>query len=199
MRDPRAILDYATPPPKQRRKPFTYLELLIVVGIVALLVSILLPSLNRDRYSSNRVKCSSNLRQIGQALLLYSVDHGGRYPDSFDELLVAMNDPGFEQVFCCPDTNDTPAAGPTTQAVAANLTAGGHLSYVYAGRGWTSTTATADVVLAYEPLSNHGDGINILWGDGHVEFFAAPQAKPLLAALAAGRNPPVLTPSLSAR
>jgi len=55
-------------------------ELLVVIGIIALLISILLPALNAAKERANRVKCSSNLRQIGQGLLLYANDNKGTYP-----------------------------------------------------------------------------------------------------------------------
>ena len=59
---------------------FTLIELLVVVAIIALLVSILVPSLQEARSAAESAVCKSNLRSIGQAFHLYATDYSGQIP-----------------------------------------------------------------------------------------------------------------------
>lgn len=63
-----------------RHSAFTLVELLVVIGIIALLLSILIPALGDARRSASKVKCQNSLRQIGNALFIYANEHKGAWP-----------------------------------------------------------------------------------------------------------------------
>src|SRR4051812_34977458 len=70
---------------RRPRRGFTLVELLVVIGIIAILISVLLPALNKARMSANDIKCRSNLKQIMQAALFFAGEHHGQLPGNHND------------------------------------------------------------------------------------------------------------------
>ncbi|MCQ2352835.1 MAG: type II secretion system GspH family protein [Victivallaceae bacterium] len=62
------------------KKSFTLIELLVVIAIIGILASLLIPALGTAREKANQANCMSNLRNIGQSLLIYADSYGGSLP-----------------------------------------------------------------------------------------------------------------------
>jgi prepilin-type processing-associated H-X9-DG protein len=181
--------------PETARKPshFRQWSFLLSVGLLPLVLVTMfyLPSEIRS-HSALRVKSMNNLEQIRVAIQLYTKENGGHYPDTFGTLL--RNEDITASVFVSPGSKDTPATGATPEDIVANLADGGHLSYVYLGRGLTTTTP-GNVVVAYENPSIWTTGANVLYADGHVEFQPPDYMAGLTSRAAAGQFP-VTMPSV---
>src|SRR5262245_53392255 len=65
---------------KRHLRAFTLVELLVVIGIIAVLVAILLPTLSKAQEASRRVTCLSNLRQVYTAFMFYAKDNRDQVP-----------------------------------------------------------------------------------------------------------------------
>ena len=102
-----------------KNRGFTLVELLVVIGIIAVLVSLLLPTLGRAREAAGRTKCLANLRSIGQLCTMYA----GRYND---QIPIGFSGPAsgskiFQNNYFLSRNSSSPAPGTTVRYVGLGL------------------------------------------------------------------------------
>ena len=136
----------------------------------AILVGLLLPSLNRAREQANRVKSASNLRQIGQAAQIYAAENRGKLPP---DLATTYDLVKNVDVYLNPNSATQKPQGLKGDELKAWINESA--DYVYLGAG-KDVRGRADTVLAHERPETASGGLNILFLDGHVEWQAMPQA-----------------------
>ena len=137
------------------------------VAEASMMVSILLPSLNKARATANHVKSASNLRQIGQGCLLYQKDNHGKYPADLGSLF--KDEDLTADVFISPDADNAKSPPPGMNPDQAAAWINQNSDYIYYGAGLTEA-ADPDIVVATENPDVSPDGCNVLFADGHVEF-----------------------------
>jgi prepilin-type N-terminal cleavage/methylation domain-containing protein/prepilin-type processing-associated H-X9-DG protein len=181
---------------RRGRRGFTLVELLVVIGVIALLISILLPALSSARERSRRTACLANLHGLGQAMFLYANAHKDHLPngnppgkwksyDGANQVMVEfardfVSAPGL---FHCPsDRDDLPTQILTADAMLPNSA---RVSYEFYCLFWAPefgpllTQLKGQAPLAWDfdggevdsPLLNHGNGGgHVVFADGHAEW-----------------------------
>ena len=160
------------------RRAFTLVELLIVIGIIAVLAGFLLTTYSRSREQANRALCANNLRQLGLALISYAQDNDGKLPGPADTtadraedwfywrntaphntsksiILKYVHQPDATKILRCPsDDTDTRPSG-TTQPYRYSYT----LNSMWAGkRIQTVQNPSAKLMMVEESETTINDG-----------------------------------------
>jgi prepilin-type processing-associated H-X9-DG protein len=199
-----ATLDYSSPrhekmdaTARKRQRgilEFTWWELIIIAAIIVVLIAILLPALPSRESGTLRVKCLSQLRQIGSALALYAQQNNDVYPPRLVDLC-NLRIPA--KMLVCPTSKTEIAAreGATPQQTITTILAGGnHVSYVYLIGGMHTASLKPGAVAAYEAPGNHGSKSagsgNVLFVDGHATSIPVAQLQQMIKEVNAGQNPP---------
>lgn len=179
---------------KKHRSVFTLIELLVVIGIIAILAAMLMPALGKAREKANQSDCTSQLKQIGTSMIMFSNDYRGKYPgfkdtsdDDTDNDSVLHDTKGLAKlveheylqttrVFICRSTKMTAAKDYEEMETAADTPQGAaseKSSYLYYA-GFVATDLGADHGYVRDKFDNHKKMGNVLFGDGHVETIPPP-------------------------
>ena len=164
------MLPYAGPStPRPSSRIWRFLAIFCVAGIVlfgagAIYLSQQPSGANRE--TANRVRCSVNLKALGQAIEQYAAAHDRRLPDSLTSFVRAT--PSFEPAWLVCESGHARVA-PNVEALLRSLsdplTRARYCSYLYLGDTLVSDQLDHDVLLICEPLENHEDASNVLLGN----------------------------------
>jgi len=163
---------------RKKKKGFTLIELLVVIVIIGLLIAVLTPVVQKAREKAQRTFCTSNLRQIGVALHLYTEDWDEKFPNTgYGSAKLGVLYSSYvdtAQVFDCPsDKKATKASSDGTTL--------SNSSYAYAA-GLSETAPSTTPIASDNGVSdsalvdtdNHKqDGVNILFVGGDVKWVTA--------------------------
>lgn len=186
--------------PSPARPRITRARVFVLLGLLAAVITIVLPILRWRRTALENYtasKCQRNLSQIAKGLLLYATDpaNNGKNPSDLGALLLYGE--MSPEVFICPMSDDEPAPGPTPRDFAEQIRMNPkHCSYIYIGAGLDFKDTHPETVILYDREMRH-DGMNVLFHDGHAEWISKPQAEWILSELRAGHNPPRTQPATS--
>jgi prepilin-type processing-associated H-X9-DG protein len=131
--------------------------------------------------TANRVKCASNMRQLCMAMTRYADENGARFPDDLG-ILLAQSDLRPSVAQCPSVARDRPDSGLAGAPLAAWANA--NTDYVYLGWGRRVSSDLETVILYELPRDHRGDGANVAFLDGHVEWISAAKLTTLLASQA---------------